>query len=109
MVLSLWRRDRNPKDPGANDDILHDKSRSHTAPVTDLLRGWKWKILKHDRTQPMSPCDYDFFAKVKEPLRGIWYTTQEVNLSMLKGGQYGTSIKMDALMVYDIFQIFGGR
>ena len=32
-------------------------------------------------------------------------TTQEMNLSVLRGGQYGTSTKMDALMVYDTWLI----
>ena len=27
------------------------------------------------RTHPMSPCDYDLFAKVKDPLRGTRYNT----------------------------------
>ena len=46
----------------------------------------------------MCPCDYDFFAKVKEPLRGTRYDVK-MNLSVLQGGQYGTLAKMDALMV----------
>ena len=54
----------------------------------------------------MSPSDYDLFAKVKEPLRGTG-TTLEMNLSMLQGGQHGTSTKMDVLMVYGAFQTFG--
>ena len=33
-------------------------------------------------------------------------TTQEMNLSVLYGGQYGTWRKMDALMVYDSFHTF---
>ncbi|KAJ4439759.1 hypothetical protein ANN_07887 [Periplaneta americana] len=32
-----------------------------------------------------------------------------MNLSVLQDGQYGTSTKMDALMVYDAFQTFGKR
>ena len=36
-------------------------------------------------------------------------TTQEMNLPVLQGGQYGTPTKMDALMVYDAFQTFGKR
>ena len=36
-------------------------------------------------------------------------TTQEINVSVLSGGQYGTSAKMGALMVYDAFQTFGNR
>ena len=32
---------------------------------------WKWEILEHPLCSlDMSPCDYDLFAKVKEPLRG---------------------------------------
>ena len=33
-------------------------------------------------------------------------TMHVMNLSMLKGRQYGTSTKMDALIVYDAFQTF---
>ena len=36
-------------------------------------------------------------------------TTQEMNLSVLYGGQYETSTNMDVLMVYDAFQAFGKR
>ena len=54
-----------------NTIILHDCARSHTAAaVTVLLRRWKWEILEHPPYSPdMNPCDYDLFAKVKEPLR----------------------------------------
>ena len=34
-------------------------------------------------------------------------TTQKTNLSVVLDGQYGTSRKMDALLVYDAFQTFG--
>ncbi|KAJ4449206.1 hypothetical protein ANN_00603 [Periplaneta americana] len=53
-----------------NPIILHDNARSHTAAaVKDLLRCWQWEILEHPPYSPdMSPCDYDLFAKVKEPL-----------------------------------------
>ena len=63
-----------------NPIILHDKARSHTtAAVTDLLRRWQWEILEHPPYSPdMSPCDYDLFAKVKEPLRGTRYNTRDV-------------------------------
>ena len=36
-------------------------------------------------------------------------TAQEMNLFMLWGGQYGTSTKMDTLMVCGAFQTFGKR
>ena len=62
-----------------NPIILHDNTRSHTAAaVTDLLRRWKREILEHPPYLPdMCPCDYDLFAKVKEPLRGTRYNTRD--------------------------------
>ena len=50
--------------------ILHDNARTYTANiVTDLLRCWRWEILGQPPYSPdMSPCDYDLFAKMKEPL-----------------------------------------
>ena len=62
-----------------NPIILHDNARSHTAAVvTDLLCIWQWEILEHPPYSPdMSPCDYNLFPKVKEPLRGTWYNTRD--------------------------------
>ncbi|KAJ4430699.1 hypothetical protein ANN_19290 [Periplaneta americana] len=62
-----------------NPIILHDNARSHTAAaVKDLLRRWQWEILEHPPYSPdMSPCDYDLFTKVKEPLRGTRYNTRD--------------------------------
>ncbi|KAJ4438033.1 hypothetical protein ANN_13972 [Periplaneta americana] len=53
-----------------NPIILHDNARSHTAAaVKDLLRRWKCEILEYPSYSPdINPCDYDLFAKVKEPL-----------------------------------------
>ncbi|KAJ4452182.1 hypothetical protein ANN_03700 [Periplaneta americana] len=53
-----------------NPIILHDNAKSHTAAaVKDLLRRWQWEILEHPPySLDMSPCNYDLFAKVKEPL-----------------------------------------
>jgi len=60
-----------------NPIILHDNARAHTANVvTDLLRLWRWEILEQPPYSPdMNPCDYDLFAKMKEPLRGLRYNT----------------------------------
>ncbi|KAJ4450034.1 hypothetical protein ANN_01441 [Periplaneta americana] len=62
-----------------NPNILHDNARSHTAAaVKDLLRRWQWEILEHPPYSPdMSPCDYNLFTKVKEPLRGTRYNTRD--------------------------------
>ncbi|KAJ4442473.1 hypothetical protein ANN_04059 [Periplaneta americana] len=61
-----------------NPIILHDNARSHTAAaVKDLLHRWLWEILEHPPYSPdMSPCDYDLFTKVKEPLQGTRYNTR---------------------------------
>ena len=63
-----------------NPIILHEKARSHTAAaVMDLLCLWQWEILGHPPYSPnTSPCDYDLFTKVKEPLRGTWYNAREL-------------------------------
>ena len=59
--------------------ILHDNARSHTAAaVTDPMGRTQWEMLEHPPYSPnMSPCDYDLFAKVKEPLRGTRYNTRD--------------------------------
>ena len=48
------------------------------------------------------PCDYDLFAKVKEPLRGTRYNTWDHIIRAIRWW-IRTSTKMDALMVYDTF------
>ena len=67
-----------------NPIIFHENARYHTAGViTDLLRRWQWGILEHPQySSDFSSFDYEIFAKVKEPLRGI-RITQEMNLSVL--------------------------
>ena len=61
-----------------NPTNLHDNARSRSAAVTDLLRCWQWEILEHPPYSPdVSPCDYDLFIKVKEPLRGTQYNTRD--------------------------------
>ena len=62
-------------------NVLHTavdcQSTVAAAAVTDLLRRWKLEILEHPPYSPdMSPCYYDLFAKVKEPLRGTQYNTR---------------------------------
>ena len=44
----------------------------------DLLHRWQWEILEHPLYSPeMSPCDYDLFTEVKEPLRETQYNTRD--------------------------------
>ena len=62
---------------GTEPIILHDNERSHTtAAVMHLMHHWQWDILEHPPYSPdMSPCNYNLFAKVKEPQRGTQYNT----------------------------------
>ena len=70
-----------------NTIILHHNARSHTAAVTDLLRRWQWEILEHPPYSPdMSPCDYDLFAKMKEPRRGTRYSTRNERMHVIGKG-----------------------
>jgi hypothetical protein len=88
--------------------ILRDISRAHTADaVKDLLRCWQWEILEL-YSPDMNLCDYDLFAKMKEPLRGTRYNTRE-DIIWALGWTHWTSTEVDALMVYDIFHKFGRR
>ena len=56
--------------------MFHDNAESHTAAaVRDLLRSCQWE---HPPYSPdMSQCDYDLFAKMKEPLLGTRYNTRD--------------------------------
>ena len=62
-----------------NHIILHENGRSHAGvTATNLLRRWQWEILEHSLySLDMSLCDYDLFAKVKEPLRGTRCNTTD--------------------------------
>ena len=61
--------------------VLHDNARCPVANrVHSLIRRWKWQLLQHPPNSPdMSPCEYDLFSKIKEPLRGIRFN-QELTL-----------------------------
>ena len=56
----------------------------------------------------MSLCDYDLFAKMKEPLRGIRYNTREAIIRAV-GRSLLDINRSNALMVYDAFHKFGRR
>ena len=89
-----------------NPIILHNNANSHTAAVTELLRRWKWEILEHPPySRDMSPCDYDPFAKVKEPLPGTRYKTRDELIRAI-GRSIRNINKMDVHMVYDAYQTF---
>ena len=46
--------------------------------VRDLIRRWRWEVLEHPPYPPdLSPCDYDLIPKLKAPLRGHRFRTQD--------------------------------
>ena len=55
----------------------------------------------------MSPCDYDLFAKVKEPLRGTRYNTRDELIHTIVQSSTEHQQKMDVLLMYDTYQTFG--
>jgi hypothetical protein len=64
---------------GASPLVLHDSARCHVArPVQDLLAQWQWETVEHPPySLDMSPCDFDLFPKMKEPLRGKRFRSVE--------------------------------
>ena len=59
--------------------ILHDNGTPHNAIcVRDLPRRWRREVLEHLPYSPdLSPCDYDLIPKLKAPLRGHIFRTQD--------------------------------
>jgi hypothetical protein len=59
--------------------ILHDIARVHTADsVKALLCCLRMELVEHPTFSPdMGPCNYDLFARKKEPLRGTCYNIGE--------------------------------
>ena len=75
--------------------------------VTDLLFCWQWEILEHPPYSPdMGPCNYDLFAKLKEPLRGTRYNTSNELIPVI-WRSIGNISKDGRTIVYDAFQTFG--
>ncbi|PNF29374.1 hypothetical protein B7P43_G07838, partial [Cryptotermes secundus] len=85
-----------------------------TDTVKDLLRRWRWEILQHPPYSPdMSPCDYDLFAKMKEPLRGLRYNTREeiilaVGWSLLDINRCGRANGVQHLQIWQKVVHMGG-
>ena len=55
--------------------ILNNNASPHKANVVEeLLESYQWEVLDHPPySHDLSPPDFDLFAKLKEPLRGIRY------------------------------------
>jgi len=59
--------------------ILHDNVRPHASgTVSEILEKYEWHVLPHPPYSPdMSPPDFDFFPKLKKPLRGKHFRSIE--------------------------------
>ena len=86
MVLLLWRRNRNRNgfilgEYGGCSRNSHCQrcKRSVTAAAWLIALSWRMMVFcaTKCRRYIVSPCNYDFFAKVKEPLRGTRYNTRD--------------------------------
>jgi len=58
--------------------ILMDNARPHKHhEITRFFNRHRWTVLKHSPYSPdLNPCDYDLFARIKRPHKGIRYTTE---------------------------------
>ncbi|GFS27099.1 mariner Mos1 transposase [Elysia marginata] len=63
--------------------VHHDNAPVHTArAVTDVLAGYKWKLMEHPRDSPdLALCDFHLFPKMKEHLRGQRFETERGHYS----------------------------
>ena len=59
--------------------ILHDNARLHIADVINKnFRDYGWEVSPHAPYSPdMSPPDFDLFQKLKEPMRGLGFSSLE--------------------------------
>lgn len=67
--------------------LLHDNATPHkSSEVTSLIDLYRWEILRHPPYSPdLSPCDFDLFPQLKEPMRGIRFNdTDELEDAVAK-------------------------
>jgi hypothetical protein len=100
MVLSFWRRDNNHTDlyrasmvAVLISPITSDEGDPRQCQQFEpLLCHDGCCILEHPPYSPdMSPGDYDFFVKMKEPLRGTCYNISEEFIHAVRQSLLGVS------------------
>jgi transposase len=59
--------------------IIHDNARPHKHQnITSFFNRHRWTVLKHPPYSPdLNPCDYDLFARIKRPHKGVRYASVE--------------------------------
>ena len=93
VFLSLWQRDCNRKD--SYQVSMVDVPQSPTAGGTRgpwqqrlWLLALPWRMIAFCTTKCRhflpSPCTYNLFAKVKEPLWGTWYNTRDELMPVIR-------------------------
>ena len=70
-------RDKQPELDAAGPILLQDNASCHKAEIVmDVVERFGWDPLPHPPYSPdLSPCDFDAFPKIKEPLRGSRFST----------------------------------
>jgi transposase len=73
--------------------ILHDNARPHKhRDIESFFNRHRWTTLKHPPYSPdLNPCDYDLFARIKRPHKGIRYATE----SQMKAAYENTIYEID--------------
>ena len=75
-------RTKRPELHASGTILLQDNAGPHRKrEVLESLESWNWETLPHPPYSPdLSPCDFFLFPRIKEPLRGQRFTTEdEVN------------------------------
>ena len=64
--------------------ISHDYATPHkTICVRDLIRRWRWEVLEYPPyALDLLPCEYDLIPKLKAPLRGLRFRTQDIAIAI---------------------------
>lgn len=72
-------RDKRPDLHRSGVILLQDNAGPHRKrEVLEALNSWDWETLPHPPYSPdLSPCDFFLFPKIKEPMRGQRFKTEE--------------------------------
>lgn len=81
-------RDKRPELHNIGPILLQDNAAPHRKrEVLDAMDAWGWEILPHPPYSPdLSPCDFFLFPRIKEPMRGRRFNTEEEVNQAFKDG-----------------------
>lgn len=103
-ILRPAIRRKRPELLEAKPLILHDNATCHKAGnVQAVFTEYNWEVLLHPPYSPdLSPCDYDLFPKIKEPLRGIRYDDLDELYAAVNGVVRGINVRCLATGIRDL-------